>query len=93
MIVKNTEQICEDLWKIKHLVKVTPVTFPNGEPTEGDLDKTIITSNGEMIVSDAVQPDPRRVEAQEHFQKDPLRLDGNTLREQSRAKWVSGWLN
>ena len=92
VIHKNTECICENLWKIKHLVKVTPITFPNGEPTEEDLDRTILTANGDMIVSDRVRADPQRVEAQEKFQQDPLRLDGNTLREQSRGKWVSGWL-
>lgn len=76
---------------MKHLVKITPVTFPNGEPTEEDIERTLLTPDGEMIVSDAVRPDPHRVEAQEKFQKDPLRLDGNTLRDNSRAKWNTGW--
>lgn len=33
-IVKNTPFICKMLWQVKHLVKVTPITFPDGEPTE-----------------------------------------------------------
>uniref|UniRef100_A0A224Z2S6 Large subunit ribosomal protein L30 n=1 Tax=Rhipicephalus zambeziensis TaxID=60191 RepID=A0A224Z2S6_9ACAR len=33
-IVKNTPFMCKMLWQVKHLVKVTPITFPDGEPTE-----------------------------------------------------------
>ncbi|XP_034246537.1 39S ribosomal protein L30, mitochondrial [Thrips palmi] len=91
VILKNTEYICEDLWKVKHLVKVTPITFPNGEPTEEDIERTVLTPQGEMIVGDAVRPDPQRVEAQEKFLKDPLRLDGKTKRERFRDRWNSGW--
>lgn len=91
VILKNTEYICEDLWKVKHLVKITPVTFPNGEPTEEDIERTFLTPEGQMIVGDNVRPDPQRVQAQEKFKEDPLRLDGNTLKENSRHKWNTGW--
>uniref|UniRef100_A0A023G2L1 Putative 39s ribosomal protein l30 mitochondrial n=1 Tax=Amblyomma parvum TaxID=251391 RepID=A0A023G2L1_AMBPA len=33
-IVKNTPFMCKMLWRVKHLVKVSPITFPDGEPTE-----------------------------------------------------------
>ncbi|KAL1432796.1 hypothetical protein MTO96_012998 [Rhipicephalus appendiculatus] len=33
-VVKNTPFMCKMLWQVKHLVKVTPITFPDGEPTE-----------------------------------------------------------
>ncbi|KAK3927558.1 39S ribosomal protein L30, mitochondrial [Frankliniella fusca] len=91
VILKNHQAICEDLWKVKHVVKITPITFPNGEPTEDDIDRTLLTPDGQMIVSDAVRPDPKRVQAQEEFLNHPLRLDGKTLSEQSRHKWVTGW--
>ncbi|CAB0020597.1 unnamed protein product, partial [Nesidiocoris tenuis] len=36
-IVRNTTKTNEDLYKIKHLIKVTPIRTPNGVPDEGDL--------------------------------------------------------
>ncbi|KAE8744762.1 hypothetical protein FOCC_FOCC008578 [Frankliniella occidentalis] len=92
VILKNHQNICEDLWKVKHLVKITPISFPNGEPTEEDIERTLLTGDGQMIVSDAVKPDPKRVKGQEDFLKDPLRLDGRTLGDNSRQKWVQGWI-
>lgn len=73
------------------MVEITPLTFPNGEPTEDDIERTLIMDDGRVIVSNSVKPDPQRVEAQENFKNDPLRLDGNTLRERSRLKWIQPW--
>jgi large subunit ribosomal protein L30 len=42
-IVKNIPEVNEILWKIKHLVKITPIQCPNGMPDEGDYEGTYLT--------------------------------------------------
>lgn len=79
------------LWKVKHLVKITPITFPNGEPTENDIDYTFLRENGEMVVIKELKPSKEVLEATEKFQGDPKKLNVNTLRRHSRLKWLSGW--
>ncbi|GLV43748.1 uncharacterized protein CBL_06928 [Carabus blaptoides fortunei] len=50
-IVKNIPENNAMLWKIKHLIKIAPITFPNGVPTEDDLDCTHLRENGELVVN------------------------------------------
>lgn len=90
-IVKNIPENNSLLWKIKHLIKITPITFPNGEPGEEDIGHTFLKENGEMIVRKELKPAHDVLEATENFEKNSAKLDGNTLRRQSRLKWLQGW--
>ncbi|VVD02567.1 39S ribosomal protein L30, mitochondrial [Leptidea sinapis] len=89
-IVKNIPEINAKLWKVKHLIKITPITFPYGEPTENDIKHTVLKENGECIVIKELKPDVKRVEALESFEKDPKRMDSTTIVRDSRLKWVTG---
>ncbi|KAJ1348515.1 hypothetical protein KIN20_003829 [Parelaphostrongylus tenuis] len=36
-VFPNTAAFNEELWRIKHLIELKPITFPNGEPTSDDI--------------------------------------------------------
>lgn len=86
-VVKNTPENCMLLWKIKHLVSVEAITFPYGEPSEEDINHTLLKENGECIVHKKIQVDPKCIEAAEKFIKDSVRLDKKTLKTQALLKW------
>lgn len=88
-IVKNIPENCERLWKVKHLVKIVPITFPYGEPTENDIDHTFLKENGECIVTKEIKIDDGRVEATRKFVDDTRKLDSETLVKDSRLKWLN----
>lgn len=79
------------LWKVKHLVKITPITFPHGEPTEEDINYTFLKETGECIVAKEIKVDESRLQATEEFIKDQKRLDNDTLKRDSRLKWLNPW--
>lgn len=83
--------MCARLWKVKHLVKITPINFPNGQPTEDDLNHTILKENGDCVVIKNIDTLQQRLEAAEKFEKDPRNLDGPTLKRDTRRKWVTPW--
>lgn len=91
MVVKNIPEVNAQLWKIKHLIKVTPVTFPYGEPSANDIDYTRLNENGECLVVKELKLDPEVTKATEAFERNPKRLDGDTLKRDSRLKWVNPW--
>ena len=37
-VVKNIPEMNALLWRVKHLIRIDPVTFPDGEPSKDDLD-------------------------------------------------------
>ncbi|XP_041973920.1 39S ribosomal protein L30, mitochondrial [Aricia agestis] len=86
-IVKNTPDTNAKLWKIKHLIKITPITFPYGEPTAEDINHTILKENGTCLVTKTLQPHPEQVKALEAFESDPKKMDSTTIKKDSRRKW------
>ena len=51
VVVKNTPSMCEKLSVVQHLVKIVPVTFPNGLPTKDeDFKYCQLKHNGEFSV-------------------------------------------
>lgn len=89
-VVKNIPENNARLWKIKHLIKVVPINFPNGEPTADDLKHTFLKENGDCIVIKNIDNLNKRMDAAEHFEKNKI-IDGETLRKDSRHKWNIGW--
>uniref|UniRef100_A0A915JBC5 39S ribosomal protein L30, mitochondrial n=1 Tax=Romanomermis culicivorax TaxID=13658 RepID=A0A915JBC5_ROMCU len=49
-VFKNTPHWNNLLWQIKHLIEIRPITFPNGEPTEQDLNSVRLLSDGRCLV-------------------------------------------
>jgi len=88
MIVKNTPEICAMLWKVKHLVKVTPIKLPDKLPTVDDLNGTYLHENGTFFVIPKV--DPAREEAIEKLVNDPKKLNRDLIEEKLRLKWLLG---
>lgn len=74
---------------MKHLIKVDPITFPYGEPTQQDLAHTYLSPTGECIVTKEIAIDPKRIEAADKFINDPERLDKDTLSCNALKKWIN----
>jgi large subunit ribosomal protein L30 len=89
-IVKNIPEVNAILYKIKHLVKITPIQCPSGMPEEGDYEGTCLTEYGEFKVSPQLKVDQKQIQATETFAKDKRKFDGETLRKLLRLKWLNG---
>lgn len=61
MIVKNTPDVNSQLMAIKHLVRITPITFPYGVPQgEEDFEHCHLNDNGQFLVVRDVTPKNER---------------------------------
>ncbi|XP_045466301.1 39S ribosomal protein L30, mitochondrial [Harmonia axyridis] len=89
VVLKNMPETNMKLWKIKHLVQIKPITFPNGFPE--DINGTYLKENGELVVKHSISEEKQVLS--ETLRKDVKRLDGDTLRRNSRQKWLTGWSN
>lgn len=89
--MKNIPENNARLWKIKHLIRITPITFPYGEPSEEDIQYTYLKSNGECIVAKEIKVEEERIQATEKFIEKPTRLDSDTLKRDTRMKWLNPW--
>lgn len=89
IIVKNIPEMNRLLWRVKHLVEVTPITFPQGFPK--DTRGTYLKENGELTVQKELVACDNSLEETEKFMQDVKKLDGPTLRRDSSLKWQSGW--
>ncbi|KAL3270694.1 hypothetical protein HHI36_021222 [Cryptolaemus montrouzieri] len=87
VILKNMKETNMKLWKIKHLIQIKPVTFPNGFPE--DTNGTYLEENGELVIIQKISSE--KMQLAEQFQKNVGKMDGDTLRRDSRKKWLSGW--
>lgn len=91
-IVKNIPENNARLWKVKHLIRIEPITFPHGEPTENDINHTFLKESGECIVVKEIgQNFNKRIEAAKNIVKDPKRLTPEILKDDSRKKWQKAW--
>lgn len=43
-VLINSAAMNDKLWNVKHLIELRPITFPNGEPSEGDIYNTTVGS-------------------------------------------------
>uniref|UniRef100_A0A7E4US65 39S ribosomal protein L30, mitochondrial n=1 Tax=Panagrellus redivivus TaxID=6233 RepID=A0A7E4US65_PANRE len=53
-IFKNTSGYNNELWQVKHLIELKPVSFPNGEPTENDIGHMEVLPDGRCIVDKSI---------------------------------------
>ncbi|VDD93660.1 unnamed protein product [Enterobius vermicularis] len=49
-VFKNTASVNHELWHIKHLIDLKPLTFPNGEPTMEDVKSLEVFHDGRCVV-------------------------------------------
>lgn len=76
---------------MKHLIKIEPIVFPHGEPTKDDINYSFLKENGDCVVIKSIDPLIKRLEAAESFEKDKKRLDSDTLKRDSRLKWLNNF--
>jgi hypothetical protein len=79
-VVKNIPENNQRLLKIKHLVKIEPIVFPFGEPSEKDINYSFLKENGECVVIKNIDVLESRLQATEAFEKDKRNLDGDVLK-------------
>lgn len=79
------------LWKVKHLIKITPIQTPDGLPEKGDYWGTYLDTEGIFRVSKQFRPDAKRLEVTEEFEKLTKRVDTNTVESNCRSKWLNPW--
>ena len=58
--LKNIPSVNEKLKVVKHLLEITPLTFPNGLPEESDFEYCYIKSNGELVFNRRYTPDEEK---------------------------------
>lgn len=85
--MKNIPEVNVVLWKVKHLVKITPIVFPYGEPTKDDIKYTVLRENGECLVVKKLEPQENQIEALDKFDADAKKMDSTTIVNDSRLKW------
>ncbi|KAL5275754.1 Mrpl30 family protein [Megaselia abdita] len=89
-IVKNIPENNVRLWKIKHLLKIDPIDFPQGIPNETNKHLAFIKDNGECVIpSDDKKRIVARIEAIEVFQSDTNQMSTDNLKRDSRMKWLN----
>ncbi|XP_046670655.1 uncharacterized protein LOC124360797 [Homalodisca vitripennis] len=88
-VVKNTPEMNKKLWIVKHIIKIIPITYPYGEPQEGD--QGYLNDKGQYILTKKIGAgvDEGRLEASHRFFKDPLRMDPDTMKSKLRDKWLT----
>ncbi|EEZ97592.1 39S ribosomal protein L30, mitochondrial-like Protein [Tribolium castaneum] len=89
VIVKNIPENNQRLWKVKHLVQIKPVTFPDGFPSSPK--GAVLKENGELRAMKTLEPSEERLQLAESFKTKAERMDGDTLRRDSRRKWLDAW--
>jgi len=87
-IVANTPPMNALLWKVKHLVRITPITFPQGIPSDGDVRGAKLKENGELVFVPKLE-EPTLSDVESDI-KEP-RIDGETMQKYLRAKWMKPW--
>jgi len=89
VFLPNTPSVGFLLFKIKHLVKITPVTFPNGMPDDFSTDTHgyKLTSKGEFIVTD------RPGESFDSIARraDWMKIDSKTIMKEARHHWQKAY--
>nr|CAG4643542.1 EOG090X0EYV [Ilyocryptus agilis] len=89
-IVANTPSNCAMLWSVKHLVRVTPITLPQGLPENGDLSGARLQENGALRFIPQLKSDNGRTQVPSTQQEEGF-MDGQTLRKYLRLNWLKPW--
>jgi len=74
------------LFKIKHLVQITPLTFPNGIPEDFDpeMDGSFLKSNGEFLIHPSLKVNPEEVADR----ADWMKLELHHIHREARRHWM-----
>jgi len=89
VFLANIPSVSLVLFKIKHLIEIIPVTFPNGMPDDFDTSKYgyRLTPNGEFLVFDDLVDDPEEIEKSAEW----IKMSPQMVRELQYRNWQSPW--
>jgi len=90
-IVPNTPQYNALLFKVKHLIRITPVTFPQGIPNASDLSGARLQENGQLVFIPQLKKDSEEAEVKQIQETPSNHMDGETLRKHLRLNWIKPW--
>ena len=90
VFVKNTPEICSQLWRVKHLVKILPLKVPENLSNIDDSTEVFFHENGTCHITGKI--DPARRQATEAAKESMKRLDRSTISEKLRLQWMKGSL-
>ena len=81
----NTPSVGMILIRIKHMVKITPLTFPNGIPDDFDPNTHgySLSATGEFTITDVPKETPESIAARAHWMK----IDYETINKYHRQQW------
>lgn len=85
VFLPNLPSVSLVLFKIKHLLEITPVTFPNGIPEDFDPETHgyKLKSNGEFIVHPSLKVDPEECVRN----ADWMKLDRKQIKAEAERHW------
>ncbi|VDN54934.1 unnamed protein product, partial [Dracunculus medinensis] len=61
-IFKNTPSQNRELWRVKHMIEIRPLIFPNGEPTMDDINSLEVFADGRCIIDKRLACDPAQLQ-------------------------------
>jgi len=89
VFLPNTPSVGLHLFKVKHLIKITPVTFPNGIPDDfsPDTHGYKLTPKGEFIVTDIPGESLDSIAGR----ADWMKIDNDMISRAARKLWDKPW--
>ncbi|XP_076446564.1 uncharacterized protein LOC143283969 [Babylonia areolata] len=85
VVHKNTPQVNKKLESVKHLVKIVPVTFPHGLPSdESDFHHCLLHADGQLEVKKTLHPLEKCVTEGEEDKKKLWEMDEETVEKVTR---------
>lgn len=90
VFVKNTPEVCNQLWHVKHLVKIVPLKVPENLSSIDESTEVFFHENGTCHITGKIDPARRR--ATEAAKESMKRLDHSTISEKLRLQWLKGSL-
>lgn len=91
IFVKNTPEMCNLLWSVKHLIKIVPLKLPKNLPnTIDEYREYYIHDNGTIHFGGKINPE--RYQATMDYQNSTKVLKLSTIKEKLRLLWLNGSL-
>ena len=80
VVLKNTPYVNERLSEVKHLLRIRPLTFPHGFPTDPkDCEDAVLKSNGEFLIKGRIGT-PRRIKEKETHPRAKWQMEDETIK-------------
>ena len=88
--VPNMSFYSSKLYQVKHLIKITPVTFPHGLPSREDFDPTMakITVDGKFLYHPKIKEENMKIESgSTHANR--LKIKDATYKNDAHNHWIN----